>query len=204
MNVQTINILNQFEPNITRLDICNKDIGGILDLDRFTQLITLYCTLNSINQIINLPSTLITLDCMRNEIKVLDNLPKNLKKLNCSANLISRLDNLPEKIEWLNCEYNYKIKSLDFLPSSILKLNCSYCDIQNINCLPVNLTNLYCTNNNNIIIDNLPIKLELVVCSKEPVNVPSNCKIEIICFRNDINESEVKRKFPNVQIKYIM
>jgi hypothetical protein len=204
MNAQTINILNKFEPNITKLDICDKDIKGILDLGKFTQLITLTCTLNSITQIINLPPTLVTLDCMRNEIKVLDNLPKNLKGLNCSANLLSELDNLPTQLEWLDCGYNYKIKSLDFLPSSILKLVCSECDIQYINCLPINLTKLYCQNNNNIILDNLPEKLELVVCSKEPVSVPINCQIQIICFRNDINEPKVKKKFPNVQIRYIM
>ncbi len=204
MNVQTINILNKFEPNITKLDICNKDIKGLLDLSRFTKLKELCCTLNSIDEIINLPPTLITLDCMRNIIKFLDNLPKNLKELNCSANLISSLDNLPDKIEWLDCGYNFKIKSLDFLPASILKLNCSYCDIQYINCLPIKLSHLNCTNNNNITIDNLPEKLELVVCSKEPVSVPTNCQIQIICFRNDINEPEVKKKFRNVQIRYIM
>ncbi len=204
MNELTINILNKFEPNITKLDICNKDIKGLLDLSRFRKLKELYCTLNSIDEIINFPQTLITLDCMRNVIKVLDNLPNNLKKLNCSANLLSRLDNLPEKIEWLNCEYNYNIKSLDLLPASILKLNCSYCDIQNINCLPVNLTNLYCTNNNNIIIDNLPKKLEWLICTKEPVNIPPNCQIKLVCFRNEINEFEVKKKFPNALIRYIM
>ncbi len=204
MNKQTINILNQYKPNITKLDINNKDIKGILDLSRFTKIEELCCSLNSIDELINLPETLITLNCMRNIIKDLDNLPKNLKVLNCIANLISSLDNLPLQLEWLECGYNYNIQYLDFLPASLLKLECTYCNIQNINCLPIKLSQLNCQNNNNIIIDNLPKKLKLLICSKEPINVPPKCKIEIINFKNEINELEVKNKFPNALIRYIM
>lgn len=68
MNLQTIQILNTYSNHITKLDLSNKNIRGILNLKRFTNLTHLNCSFNQINRIIGLSTTIVKIICSNNKI----------------------------------------------------------------------------------------------------------------------------------------
>ncbi len=206
MNSNTQNILNTFDLNITKLNLSAQNIIGILDLSRFTQLKILICKANKITQIINMPETLEELDCKDNEITSLDNLPENLNILKCQQNKLTKLENLPLNLTVLNCEENKNLESLDYLPSNLNKLCCNMCNIKNLSCLPANLKALECKNNKDLQIDNLPENLLMLVCSKIPISIPPNCKLTLSIWSadRDFEDEDVKKRFPNVSLKYIL
>ena len=82
MNINTINLLNNYPFDIIKLDLSYKQINGILNLDKF-------CNLTELN-------------CYRNQITNLDNLPNSLIKLYCNGNKITNLNNLPNSLTELN------------------------------------------------------------------------------------------------------
>ncbi len=86
MDQYTINLLNKYDTNITKLDISNKNICGVLDLKQFPYLQELNCCDNEITSLDNMPSSLIELYCSRNQITSLNNLPSSLITLDCSYN----------------------------------------------------------------------------------------------------------------------
>ncbi len=206
MNEYTENFLNNYNLDITKLNLSAQNITGILDLSRFRQLKKLICKANKITQIINMPETLEELDCKDNEITSLDNLPPNLNILKCQQNKLTKLENLPLKLTVLDCEQNKDLESLDYLPSNLNKLCCNMCNIKSLSCLPANLKALECKNNKDLQIDNLPENLLMLVCSKIPVSIPQNCKLTLSIWGKDrdFNDEEVKRRFPNVSLKYIL
>ena len=83
MNINTMGLLNDYPFDIIKLDILNKQINGILNLDKFYDLKELNCGLNQITNLDNLPNSLIVLNCENNQIINLDNLPNSLTELNC-------------------------------------------------------------------------------------------------------------------------
>ena len=104
MNINTINLLNNYQFDIIKLDLSSKQINGILNLDKFCNLTILYCNQNQITKLDNLPNSLRELYCYGNKITNLDNLPNSLTKLNCAWNQITNLDNLPNSLIMLNYE----------------------------------------------------------------------------------------------------
>jgi len=95
--------------NLTKIDISNQNIKGILDLNKF----------------VNLEE----LDCSNNEIVEIINIPPKLKYLNCSNNQLTSLfytNSYKDKgylkyLTGLDCSNN-KIKSL-FLSNNLIELN---------------------------------------------------------------------------------
>lgn len=58
MEDETINLLLKFPNYIEELNLANQNIFGTLNLYRFTKLKILNCSLNPIDEIINVPKTL--------------------------------------------------------------------------------------------------------------------------------------------------
>jgi hypothetical protein len=117
MEKSTIQLLKYRDSEITNLNIKKEKIKGLLDLEKFNQLIRIDCSINKKKKIFNFPTSLQELDCSYNKILNLDNLPKNLLKLYCGENQIS------EQLEILNCVGN-KLNKLDNLPPNITDLDC--------------------------------------------------------------------------------
>ena len=62
MNINTINLLNNYPFDIIKLDLSYKQIKGILNLDKFCNLTELNCNQNKITKLDNLPNSLIMLN----------------------------------------------------------------------------------------------------------------------------------------------
>ena len=69
MNTRTENLLNKYKKKVTELDISNKNICGILDLERFPNLKVLNCSKNKITEITNMPHTLVSINNKNKKIK---------------------------------------------------------------------------------------------------------------------------------------
>ena len=111
--------LMNIDSDTESINLCYKEIGGILDFKRFNKLKKIDCSFNKIVSIINLPSSLISLSCSYNCIRSLHNLPHNLLFLDCSCNCILLFNNLPITLNELHFS-KYKKKSLQSdLPLSI-------------------------------------------------------------------------------------
>ncbi len=194
MQANTIILLEPFDSNITKLNISESNIEGILDLSKFTQLEFLNCEFNSITSIINFPPTLKKLYCGNNHIETLDNLQHKsctilLEYLNCEFNKIKQLDNLPNSLAYLDCSKNL-LTNLDFLPVNLEKLILRYNDsIQKLDLLPQNLKYLDCMS---IILitnlDNLPQNLNILKCinckNLKSFNYIPNSLKELHCSNN--------------------
>lgn len=193
MNINTVNLLKEYSSDLKILRLLNKNIEGVLDLSKFTQLENLCCEFNKITQIINIPLTLKKLYCSHNFIKFLDEICDGLELLSCSNNLIESLDNLPSTLRILDCNTN-RITSLNELKrksceeckdglilsinscacSKLEILNCSYNQITFIDKLPPTLIELYCNNNLIISITKLPSKLKLLMCNDNKIESIDN------------------------------
>lgn len=162
-------------------------------------ILTIDCSNNNIQKIINFPSKLKELICVYNKIKYFENLPNSLRSLDCWSNPIENLDYLPNSLLVLRC--SNCILPLNNLPNSLLELECETCviNLSTLSTLP-NLKYLKivnCSSENNsyqlipkniskLIIDNSPIKINLDVittnlyyfyCNKENiVNLIYNSK----------------------------
>ena len=62
MNINTVNLLNNYSFDIIKLDLSSKQINGILNLDKFCNLTELNCNENKITNLDNLPNSLIMLN----------------------------------------------------------------------------------------------------------------------------------------------
>ena len=150
---KTNELLKIYDKDIRILNISNKNIEGILDLNEFKSLEELDCSNNKITEIINFP----TINC--------NNICKNkyLKYLNCSNNLINKLNNLPLGIQGLNCKknplkelyYPFNVKPNKW-PSGLTHLTLGTNYNQSLDNLLNSLTNLTLGLNFNQSLDNLP------------------------------------------------
>ncbi len=93
-----MDILSQFDDDVTEINISHKNIVGELDFSRFTKLKSLNCNNNKITNLDNLPNSLQRLYCGFNNITNLDNLPNSLQRLNCGFNKITNYYELIKKI----------------------------------------------------------------------------------------------------------
>ena len=93
MNNLTKEILSNYDckQKIKYLDLSNKNISGILDLEKFKYLEELNCSNNKITNILNLSTTIKYINCSHNKIKSLLNLPNSLIGINCKYNPIEEL-----------------------------------------------------------------------------------------------------------------
>lgn len=178
MNSHTIEILSQFTENTTIIDITNKNIVGILDLSKFTQLSKLDCSYNLITQLIDLPPSLKCLYCHNNNINRLIDIPTGLLLFKWHSNPVEELKYpLKTKIDFNLDLFENNLKKiiltpnysddLDFLQTTnITNLEFDYklvCIKDNfshpIDLLPSKLTFLKLGIIFNHPIDNLPLQL---------------------------------------------
>ncbi len=128
MDEHTTNILAQYDKKITKLNISNKNIQGILDLRRFYYLEHVDCSNNKITQLVNLNqglSKLTHLDCSNNLISDLTDIPYTMKSMWYKSNPIVKLKfvgnfipkKYPKKLQYLEYGKNYN-KSVDNLQAS--------------------------------------------------------------------------------------
>lgn len=82
MNIETIKILNKINKYSCWIDISDKNISGILDLNEFNSLRVLICNNNQITEIINISSQLTGLNCANNKITNLTNLINSKEIIN--------------------------------------------------------------------------------------------------------------------------
>lgn len=83
MNDYTNNLLKKYKNDIKILNISNKNIEGILDLEQFNNSKELNCSTNKITEIINIPNSLKYLNCCNNKIDSSLNLPDSITGIYC-------------------------------------------------------------------------------------------------------------------------
>ena len=187
----SMNTIQEYDENMTILDLYDLNFHGILDLIKFTKLEELDCSRNYITKIINIPNSVKKIKYHQNynTLKI-DKLPDNLEELVCSFNNIVNLSNLPLGLKKLNCSDN-NIVELNNLPNLLEELDCSYCRIINLNNLPLGLKKLNCSFNIIFELNNLPDSLEELDCSYNNIvnlsNLSSSLK-KLNCFNNKIIE----------------
>jgi len=140
MNNSIKELLSKFNYQTKIINVSNKNIKGILDLDEFENLEELDCSNNKITEISNIPRTLKYLNCSNNQITILNDLPNHsillfdldefvnldefekLEELDCSNNKITEISNIPRTLKYLNCSNN-QITILNDLPN-LNEINC--------------------------------------------------------------------------------
>jgi hypothetical protein len=170
MDDYTNNLLKKYKNDIKILNISNKNLKGILDLNKFKYLKELYCCNNKITEIINIPNTLKYLNCSNNKITLLLNLPDEMTGLNCKKNPIKELyypfdikpTKYPSNLTHLTFCDNFN-QPIDNLPNSITHLTLGNKFNQQIDNLPNSITHLTLGNKFNQQIDNLPNSLKLLM-----------------------------------------
>ena len=171
--------LNGLDINTKEINISGYGLSIMPDLSRFKKLTTLYCVLNYIKNLNNLPSTLEHLFCDKNPIVSLNNLPSSLKYISFSNTKITNLTNLPLTIKSIICEDN-ELLSLDYLPSSTTELYCKKNYINKLDNLPLFLTKLDCSFNKIKKINDLPYTIKYLVSYKNKItklnNLPKSIK----------------------------
>jgi hypothetical protein len=173
----TIQILSEIN-DIKILNISNKNIEGILNLEDYINLEELYCSNNEITEIINVSNTLKYLNCENNKITKLNELPDNLTGINCKKNQLKELyypfnikpKKYPSNLTHLTLGHNFN-QSIDNLPNLITHLTLGYNFNQPIDKLPNSITQL---NLGNLSIDNLISLLENVCKKKNIINTIKN------------------------------
>ena len=94
---------------VTELNIREHNLDELNHLDEYTNLKKLYCYLNKLETLPELPESLKTLYCDNNNLKSLPELPESLEKLYCKYNNLP-FENLNEYKEWYD-KYKHIIKS---------------------------------------------------------------------------------------------
>ena len=110
-------LLIKYNTNTKIINISNKNIKGVLDLE-FIELEELYCSNNEIIEIMNIPRTLKYLNCENNQITSLNNLPDDLSGINCKKNPVKELyypfnikpNKYPHKLTHLTFGYKFNQK----------------------------------------------------------------------------------------------
>ena len=123
MNPDTISILSKYDINTEVLDLSNKNIEGILDLNKFEYLKKIICLKNKITDLQYNLDKLIYLDCSNNLIKRLIGVYDTINYLNCSSNPIEEL------------YYPFDVKPKSY-PKTLKKIIFGYgfnCPVDNLN-----------------------------------------------------------------------
>ncbi len=133
-------------PNITSLDVSNKNISSIVGIQWFSDLKTLDCSKNNITSFnISMLSKLQTFNCSYNKVSTIySTFPSSLTNINLFSNNLTSFPTLPSGIQNFDCGQN-KFTSLDIRGYSSLKyLQC------NNNTL---MTKLICSSNALVFLD---------------------------------------------------
>ncbi len=150
MEKSTIKLLGSYDKFVKSLDLSNKNIVGLLDLEGFVKLEKLICSHNKITEIKNIKRNLKHLDCSYNLIKELtdDHVNKNLDYFNCKSNPLIKL------------HYPFDIKPTSY-PKTLTHLTFGWVFNQPIDNLPKKLTYLRLGSGFNQPIDNLPTNINI-------------------------------------------
>ena len=169
MNKKTKSILDEYNDEITELDVSNKNIKGILNLSKFKKLYKLNCSNNNITKIIVIKN-LTDINCSHNKIvKVSDKLFFSSQN-NILTNPIEEIEypfdinmglfgNTVKKIIF-NYSFNDQV---DNLPNELKILVFSNKFNKTVDNLPNCLKEIYFGYDFNQFVDNLPASLELIV-----------------------------------------
>jgi Leucine-rich repeat (LRR) protein len=174
---------------ITELDLSCRGLRELPDLRMYTNLKILHCSQNQLSELTNLPPTLQTLYCSENQLITLPNLIEmtpTLKYLWCGNNQITILTNLPPTLQILSCSNN-QITELDnlFKPFCIsnaerltpvsLKTADFVGVLNDKRCkMTPTLQYLNCSNNQLILLTNLPPTLQYLSCSNNQITILPN------------------------------
>jgi Leucine-rich repeat (LRR) protein len=208
MNGQSLNITSTLVTTETFINVTGNGISNLNGIQYFTSLQTLYCNVNPLTSLPQLPNTLITLGCNVNSLTSLPQLPATLQNLECNNNYLNNLPTLPNSLKTLYCNSNSLI-NLPILPNGLKNLTCESNSITNLPILPTNIDKLYCGSNyltnipslnsirylsckNNSItsLPNLPNSLLSLDCSYNTItSLPSlpNSLYELYCQYNNIS-----------------
>ena len=169
-NENTFNYSIKKDDEIEILTINNNDISeislfnlpslkislNVLDLKKYTNLKTLYCSYNNIEELI-LHENIENLYCSNNNLKNIPNNLYNLKLLGCSNNNINKInESITNNLESLECSNN-KINELLINSINLHNLNCKNNELKNLDLQNnYNLKWLNYSNNNvsNLILNN--------------------------------------------------
>jgi hypothetical protein len=149
MDNKTIKLLSKYDLHKKIINISEKNIQGILDLEKFKQLEELDCSSNEITELINIPNTLKYLNCSSNKIKSLLDLPNDLTGLNCKYNPLTKL------------YYPFETKPKKY-PTNLTYLEFGYKFNDNVNNLPKKLIGIVFGNDFIQTIDNLPNTIKII------------------------------------------
>lgn len=153
---------------IKTLNLSNRNIKDVLDLEELYGLEELDCSNNEITQITNIPYSLKYLNCSNNKIKSLLELPNEIKCIKCKKNPLEVLEypinvkpsKYPSNLKKIIFEQNFN-QPIDNLPNTLIEIYFSELSKFNksLDCLPNSLKILTLGNNYNQPIDNLPTSL---------------------------------------------
>jgi len=186
-------ILDKIEVNVKYINLTNKNLKGILNLNRFKNLKKISCSHNQLTDIdlYDLDWTLKELDCENNLITEFAEIPNTLIKLNIKSNPLKKLifnpdSNFDSPIETLglsdcltHLKFGWKFNHpVDNLPSELIVLNLG----DKFNCpifkLPPKLKYLSIGDEFNKELKNLPDTLIYIDLglnfNKELTNLPSD------------------------------
>jgi hypothetical protein len=200
MEYHTEQILSKYPKDIKKLDISNKGIKGVLDLNGYHIITELDCSNNEITKIKNIISYEIKfINCSNNKISKLYELPNSLEGINYSGNPITKMlypfnvlpQQFPENLKELTfgTNFNQPIKNLypkgcsknstdeccPCCPNTITYLGFDFHSKYNLplNNLPSSLIYLKTSNKFNHPINNLPpnlMELTLGYDFNQPIN----------------------------------
>ncbi len=173
MQSSTIKLLNTFDDSIIELDISDKNIYGVLDLNKFNKLEKLICSGNKITELKNLPKTTLKyLDCSHNQIGELTNneIDNKLDYFSCKKNPLTKLfypfdikpKKYPKKLNTLIFDENFN-QPVDNLPKTLLHLKFGDNFNQPVDNLPEGLKSLEFGDNFDQSIDVLPESLQILI-----------------------------------------
>lgn len=209
--------LNELDEEIEYIEICNKNITFLPNLQRFTKLKDLTCHSNKLKSLTPddetlLPETLTVLNCAGNNLtKFPKVLPPNLIELYCDDNDFQLINcELPKMLQIFDCSQN-KFKNINCkLPSNLIAFICSFNELQYLPELPEKLEELDCSHNELLLwLPTLPKTLLTLDCSwnelkwiinEDEMNVTRIMPPNLTTLNITFNELENLPKLPNTII----
>jgi Leucine-rich repeat (LRR) protein len=200
--IRELVIEDQDVKEIEYIDVSDNDLNTLPSFKIFVNLNSLYCGMNNLRELPELPNELKGLFCQHNQLTQLK-LPNKLQILNCDMNLLRSLPSvLPSTLRMLSCEHN-SLSQLPNLPNEITTLNCSENILKYLpDPLPLKLTSLIVNNNQLMTLPKLPNTLSELRCDENQiVNIP-NLPESLESFSCKRNKLENLPQLPN-NLEYV-
>ncbi len=175
----------EYFSNLLQLD-CSSNLLTILP-PVASSIKTLYCNINQLISLPNLPDSLDLFDCSENNLTYIPPLPSKLAVFNCTQNQLSNLPALPGMIQYLYCSNN-NLAQLPTLPDSLLDFSCSYNQLTVLPDLPQTLQILLCRNNVLTSLPTLPVALQTLVCSSNQLTILPDFPQSLVILECDSNQ----------------